>query len=124
MPEATDALRTEVAAQSISVVAVEPGAFRTNADPGFASEPVAEPILEYHDMLEPVRAVFVEMDGVQPGDPRRGAPSGDRGAALKSAAPPADPGQCGYDPVIETLQQTLANIRTNETRSCGADFST
>lgn len=69
----TDALRDEVAAQGISVLTVEPGAFRTNAYAGFANEPVEEPIPEYHDMLEQVRADFVAMDGVQPGDPRRGA---------------------------------------------------
>ena len=55
----TDALRDEVAAQGISVLAVEPGAFRTNAYAGFANEPVAEAIPEYHDMLEQVRATFV-----------------------------------------------------------------
>ena len=75
----TDTLRDEVAAQGISVLAVEPGAFRTNAYAGFANEPVAESISQYHDMLEQVRAAFVDMDGTQPGDPRRGVRAVDRG---------------------------------------------
>ena len=85
----TDTLRDEVAAQGISVLTVEPGAFRTNAYAGFANEPVTEPIPEYHDMLEQVRAAFVEMDGTQPGD---------------------------------TLEQTRADIRSNENLSRSADF--
>lgn len=54
----TDALRQEVAVYGVSVLAVEPGAFRTNAYAGFAGEPVAEAIPDYHDMLEQVRTAF------------------------------------------------------------------
>ena len=68
----TDALRRG-RPHGIYVLTVEPGAFRTNAYAGFANDPVVEPIPDYHDLLEQVRAAFVEMDGVQPGDPRRGA---------------------------------------------------
>ena len=118
----TDALRDEVATQGISVLAVEPGAFRTNAYAGFANEPVAESIPEYHDMLEQVRAVFVGMDGVQPGDPRRGAH-----AVIVAMAQDPPPrrlvlGNSGYDAVIDTLEKTLADIRMNETLSRSADF--
>jgi NAD(P)-dependent dehydrogenase (short-subunit alcohol dehydrogenase family) len=118
----TDALRDEVAAQGISVLAVEPGAFRTNAYAGFANEPVAEAIPEYHDMLEEVRAVFVEMDGVQPGDPHRGARAVI--AAMAQDPPPRRLvlGNSGYDAVIDALDQALADIRTNETLSRSADF--
>lgn len=118
----TDALRDEVAAQGISVLAVEPGAFRTNAYAGFANEPVAEAIPDYHDMLEQVRAAFVAMDGVQPGDPRRGARAVI--AAMAQDPPPRRLvlGNSGFDAVIDTLEQTLADIRTNETLSRSADF--
>ena len=118
----TDALRDEVATQGISVLTVEPGAFRTNAYAGFANEPVAEPIPEYHDMLEQVRTVFVGMDGVQPGDPLRGARAVI--AAMAQNPPPRRLvlGNSGYDAVIDTLQQTLTDIRTNETLSRSADF--
>lgn len=118
----TDALHDEVAAQGISVLTVEPGAFRTNAYAGFANEPVEEAIPVYHDMLEQVRAVFVGMDGVQPGDPQRGARAVI--AAMAQDPPPRRLvlGNSGYDAVIDTLQQTLADIRTNETLSRSADF--
>ncbi|MET0451943.1 MAG: SDR family NAD(P)-dependent oxidoreductase, partial [Mycobacterium sp.] len=120
----TDALRDEVAAQGISVLAVEPGAFRTNAYAGFANEPVAETIPQYHDMLEQVRAAFVEMDGAQPGDPRRGAR-----AVIEAMAQDPPPrrlvlGSGGYDAVIDALESNLAGIRTNETLSRSADFPT
>lgn len=120
----TDALRDEVAAQGISVMAVEPGAFRTNAYAGFANEPVEETIPVYHDMLEQVRAAFVEMDGVQPGDPHRGARAVI--AAMAQNPPPRRLvlGNGGYDAVIDGLEQTLVDIRANETLSRGADFPT
>ena len=118
----TDALRDEVAAQGISVLTVEPGAFRTNAYAGFTNEPVAEAIPGYHDMLEQVRATFVGMDGVQPGDPRRGAR-----AVLAAMAQDPPPrrlvlGNSGYDAVIDALEQNLADIRANERLSRSADF--
>lgn len=118
----TDALRAEVAGQGISVMAVEPGAFRTNAYAGFANEPITEPISEYHDMLEQVRATFVEMDGVQPGDPHRGARAVI--AAMAEDPPPRRVvlGNGGYDAVIAELEQTLAELRANEALSRSADF--
>jgi NADP-dependent 3-hydroxy acid dehydrogenase YdfG len=119
-----DALRDEVAEHGISVLAVEPGAFRTNAYAGFANEPVAETIPVYHDLLEQVRATFVEMDGVQPGDPRRGARAVI--AAMAQDPPPRRLvlGNGGYDAVIDAWEQNLVDIRANETLSRGADFPT
>lgn len=118
----TDTLRDEVAAQGISVLTVEPGAFRTNAYAGFADEPVAEPIPEYHDMLKQVQATFVGMNGVQPGDPRRGARAVI--AAMEQDSPPRRLvlGNGGYDAVIDTLEQSLADIRSSESLSRSADF--
>ena len=118
----TDALRDEVAPHGISVLTVEPGAFRTNAYAGFANEPVAEAIPGYHDMLEQVRAAFVEMDGMQPGDPRRGARAVI--AAMAQDPPPRRLvlGSSGYDTVIDTLEQTLDDIRMNQSLSRSADF--
>ncbi|MBB2992795.1 NADP-dependent 3-hydroxy acid dehydrogenase YdfG [Mycolicibacterium iranicum] len=120
----TDALREEVAGQGISVLAVEPGAFRTNAYAGFANEPVTETIPEYHDMLEQVRATFVEADGVQPGDPCRGARAVI--AAMAQDPPPRRLvlGNGGFDAVIDALEQTLIDIRASETLSRSADFPT
>ncbi|MFE0748115.1 SDR family NAD(P)-dependent oxidoreductase [Gordonia sp. NPDC058843] len=118
----TETLRAEVAAQGISVLAVEPGAFRTNAYAGFADEPVAEPISEYHEMLEQVREAFVEMDGVQPGDPRRGARAVI--AAMAQDPPPRRLvlGNGGFNAVTDTMEAALADIRANETLSRSVDF--
>lgn len=120
----TDALHDEVAPHGISVLTVEPGAFRTNAYTGFANEPVDEPIPDYHDMLEEVRATFVGMDGVQPGDPRRGARAVI--AAMAQDPPPRRLvlGNGGYDAVIDALEKNLADIRASETLSRSADFPT
>ena len=106
------------------MLTVEPGAFRTNAYTGFADEPVDEPIPDYHDMLEEVRATFVGMDGVQPGDPCRGARAVI--AAMAQDPPPRRLvlGNGGYDAVIDTLEKNLANMRANETLSRSADFPT
>lgn len=118
----TDALREEVAEQGISVLAVEPGAFRTNAYAGFAGEAVAESIPVYHDMLEQVRAAFIDMSGAQPGDPRRGARAVI--AAMAQDPPPRRLvlGNSGYDAVIDALEQNLDDIRSTETLSRSADF--
>ena len=118
----TDALRQEVGEHGISVLTVEPGAFRTNAYAGFASEPVAEAIPDYHDMLEQVRAAFIDMNGVQPGDPHRGARAVI--AAMAQDPPPRRLvlGNSGYDAVIDALEQNLDDIRSSETLSRSADF--
>ncbi|AFR49188.1 oxidoreductase [Gordonia sp. KTR9] len=118
----TEALREEVVAQGISVLAVEPGAFRTNAYAGFADEPVSEPIPEYHEMLEQIRAAFVDMDGRQPGDPRRGARAVI--AAIDQDQPPRRLilGSDGFDAVTDTLEAALTDIRANEDLSRDADF--
>jgi NAD(P)-dependent dehydrogenase (short-subunit alcohol dehydrogenase family) len=118
----TETLRNEVAAQGIAVLAIEPGATRTNAYAGFADEPVSEPIPDYHEMLEEVRATFVGMDGVQPGDPRRGAR-----AVITAMAQDPPPrrlvlGNGGFDAVVDTLEKALADIRSNETLSRETDF--
>lgn len=120
----TDALHDEVAPQGISVLTVEPGSFRTNAYTGFANEPVAEAIPDYHDMLEEVRATFIGLDGVQPGDPRRGARAVI--AAMAQDSPPRRLvlGNSGYDAVIDALEQTMSDIRANEILSRSADFPT
>ena len=120
----TDALRDEVAGQGISVLAVEPGAFRTNAYAGFADEPVAEPIPDYHEMLEQVRATFVEMDGKQPGDPHRGARAVIAAMEQDWSPPRLVLGNSGYDAVVDTLEQTLADIRASEKLSRSANFPT
>jgi NAD(P)-dependent dehydrogenase (short-subunit alcohol dehydrogenase family) len=118
----SEVLREEVAPLGIRVMTVEPGAFRTRAYAGFSEQPVEESITEYRSMLEEVRAAMIDQDGVQPGDPRRGAR-----AVLEAMAEDPAPrrlvlGSDGFDVVVSTLEDSLAEIRTHEALSRGADF--
>jgi NAD(P)-dependent dehydrogenase (short-subunit alcohol dehydrogenase family) len=118
----TEVLRHEVEPLGVKVLAVEPGAFRTKAYAGFAAEPVRESVEDYRPLLESVTATMVEQDGVQPGDPHRGADA--VVAAVSSADPPRRLvlGGAGYDRVVEGLEATLAEIRAHEAVSRGVDF--
>ena len=69
----TSVLRTEVEPLGIQVMAVEPGAFRTNAYAGFAEEPLLDNIDDYAPLLSSVRATMIAEHGHQPGNPARGA---------------------------------------------------
>jgi len=118
----TEVLRAEVAPLGIRVLAVEPGAFRTRAYAGFADEALQETITEYLPMLENVRKAMIDEDGNQPGDPRRGVR-----AVLAAMAQDTPPqrlvlGSAGFDAVVATLENTLADVRASETLSRGADF--
>jgi hypothetical protein len=64
------------------------------------------------------------MDGVQPGDPRRGARAVI--AAMEQHPPPRRLvlGNGGYEAVVDTLEQSLIDIRANEILSRSADFET
>ncbi|GGF43316.1 hypothetical protein GCM10007298_43720 [Williamsia phyllosphaerae] len=62
------------------------------------------------------------MDGVQPGDPRRGARAVI--AAMAQDPPPRRLllGHGGFDAVTTTLEAALADIRSNKTLSRTTDF--
>ncbi|QZT54835.1 SDR family NAD(P)-dependent oxidoreductase [Mycolicibacterium austroafricanum] len=118
----TGVLRDEVAPWGINVMAVEPAAFRTRAYSGFADEPVREPVSEYRALLQGVREAMIAQDGMQPGDPRRGAR-----AVLAAMAQDPPPhrlvlGGDGFDAVKAELEAALAELHENETLSRGADF--
>lgn len=118
----TEVLREEVAPFGIRVLAVEPGAFRTNAYAGFADEPITESVVEYRELLAEVRATMAAQDGAQPGDPRRGARA--VLAAMSQDPPPQRLvlGSEGFDVATSALERTLADLRRNETLSRNADF--
>jgi NAD(P)-dependent dehydrogenase (short-subunit alcohol dehydrogenase family) len=118
----TEVLREEVAPLGIRVMAVEPGGFRTRAYAGFADEPVTETIPEYRSMLEQVRQAFIDQNGVQPGDPMRGARAVI--AAMAQDRPPRRLvlGSDAFDTVVASMEENLADIRASENLSRGADF--
>ncbi|MGV0838332.1 SDR family NAD(P)-dependent oxidoreductase [Mycolicibacterium thermoresistibile] len=118
----SEVLRTEVAAHGISVMAVEPGAFRTRAYAHFADAPVRETVPEYQGIVEQVRAAMIHSDGAQPGDPHRGARAVI--AAMAQHPPPRRLvlGSDGFDQVVTTVEQMLADIQRNEALARGADF--
>jgi len=118
----TEALRREVEPLGIKVLAVEPGAFRTNAYAGFEDEPIGETIEAYQPMLAGIRAAFVADNGKQAGDPDRGAHAVIE--AMNSANPPERLvlGNAGYDAATAKLEATLAELRAHEKLSRGADF--
>lgn len=118
----TEVLREEVAAQGIRVLAVEPGAFRTRAYAGFADEPITEAVSEYLPMLEQVRQAFIDQNGVQPGDPMRGARAVI--AAMAQDRPPRRLvlGSDAFDNVISSMENALVDVRASESLSRGADF--
>ncbi|MGU3437515.1 hypothetical protein ACNHUS_31455 [Actinomycetes bacterium M1A6_2h] len=85
-------------------------------------EPVSEPIAEYHSLLAEVRAAFVGMDGVQPGDPHRGARAVIAAMAQKSPPRRLVLGNSGFDAVTDTLETAVKDIRSTEKLSRSTDF--
>ncbi|GAA2519934.1 SDR family NAD(P)-dependent oxidoreductase [Winogradskya humida] len=120
----TGSLRREVEPFGITVIAVEPGAFRTNAYAGFAGEPVNEGIADYEPLLTAVHTTMVEQDGHQPGDPAKAA----RAVidAVYAAQPPRNLvlGSAGFDRVTTHLDELVTGIRAGEQIARSVDFPT
>jgi NAD(P)-dependent dehydrogenase (short-subunit alcohol dehydrogenase family) len=118
----TEVLREEVAEFGIKVLAVEPGAFRTRAYAGFADEPLREAVDAYLPQLESVRKAMMDQDGSQPGDPVRGVSAVLEAMALESPPHRLVLGSGGFDAAVGSLEANLADIRSSESLSRGADF--
>jgi NAD(P)-dependent dehydrogenase (short-subunit alcohol dehydrogenase family) len=118
----TDALRHEVAPFGIKVLAVEPGAFRTNAYSSFADERVSETVDAYVPLIESIRSSMIGQDGRQAGDPYRGVRTVVE--AMNSASPPRRIvlGADGYEAVLGQLSEMTAELRAYEAASRSADF--
>lgn len=68
----SEALAAEVAPFGITVLIVEPGAFRTGLHRGDSMRQTT-PLTAYEDIVGPVRAQQAGFDGTQPGDPAKAA---------------------------------------------------
>ena len=68
----SEALAAEVKPFGLTVVIVEPGAFRTGFNTSGAIGS-SEPMPEYADQLDPLKETFENSDGQQPGDPAKAA---------------------------------------------------
>jgi NAD(P)-dependent dehydrogenase (short-subunit alcohol dehydrogenase family) len=80
----SEALAAEVRPFGITVLIVEPGAFRTGFNTSDAIG-TSSPLPAYQEQLEPLRASFADADGRQPGDPAKAA------AAIVTALAHDDP---------------------------------
>jgi NAD(P)-dependent dehydrogenase (short-subunit alcohol dehydrogenase family) len=118
----SESLRQEVEPLGITVMAVEPGAFRTKTDSAGYSRGAALVREDYEDTVGVLRDALVTMNGKQPGDPARGARAVVK--AVVSGHPPHRLvlGGLGFEQVTAKLQAMLSETRTWEDVSRGADF--
>lgn len=117
----TEALSKEVAHFGIRVTAVEPGPFRTDFS-GRSLKQTGTPLEAYADTVGARRKFVAQVDGKQPGDPRRAA------VAIVDLARLAHPplhlllGR----PVLEGFRQRLTDIHNEvdawESVTLGADY--
>lgn len=101
----SEALAEEVAPFGITVLIVEPGAFRTDLHRGDSMRHTA-PLPAYDDVVGPVRAQQAAFDGTQPGDPAKAAAS--IRAALATGRPPLrlPLGNDATDAILTHLDET------------------
>jgi NAD(P)-dependent dehydrogenase (short-subunit alcohol dehydrogenase family) len=117
----SEALASEVAPFGITVLIVEPGAFRTGLHrTGTRQE--ATPIPAYDDILGPVRVEQAGFDGHQPGDPAKAAAA--ILAALDADTPPLrlPLGNDAADAIATSLGSARTELSTWETVTRSTDF--
>jgi NAD(P)-dependent dehydrogenase (short-subunit alcohol dehydrogenase family) len=117
----SESLAEEVAHLGIKVTIVEPGPFRTR----FLSDRSArwsEPIPDYAQSVGKGREVLRQMDGKQPGDPKRAAQAILR--AVDAANPPSRLvlGRMAIEHVRATLRAELEELESWAELGAGADF--
>lgn len=116
----SESLAAEVRPFGITVLIVEPGAFRTGLQGG-AMHMSAE-LPAYADIVGPVRASMREVDGSQPGDPAKAAAA--IIAALDAEHPPLrlPLGADAADAITARLDGERADIAAWESVIRGTDF--
>lgn len=119
----SEALAAEVAPFGVTVLIVEPGAFRTAFNRSGVLQ-YSVPDDAYLPQLEPVRSALAGADGTQPGDPVRAA-----AAILTALDAPAAPlrlalGSDAAETVAESLDRSRAELTAWESVSRGTDFPT
>ncbi|TDE14993.1 oxidoreductase [Jiangella asiatica] len=116
----SEALAAELAPFGITVLIVEPGAFRTGLHGGAMRMSAVNPA--YDDVVGPVRAMQDGFDGAQPGDPAKAA------AAIRAALDAENPplrlplGNDAADAVDASLNRLRAEFDAWETASRGTDL--
>jgi NAD(P)-dependent dehydrogenase (short-subunit alcohol dehydrogenase family) len=116
----SESLAAEVEPFGITVLIVEPGAFRTGLQGGAMR--MSGELPEYADTVGQVRASMREVDGNQPGDPARAAAA--IVAALDAEHPPLrlPLGSDAADAIAARLDHDRADIAAWESVIRGTDF--
>ena len=117
----TEALAAEVAPFGIRVLAVEPGAFRTNLfGPGAAVLSAENPV--YADTAGATRRFVENGDGTQPGDPAKAAAAIRTALAAEQTPVRLPLGGDAVDGVVAHLDAVRAEVAAWEKVSRGTDF--
>ncbi len=118
----SESLRQEVQHLGITVMVVEPGAFRIKADSSGYSASTSPIHADYAGTVGVLRDALIAMNGTQPGDPQRAARA--VAQAVSSGKPPNHLvlGNLGFDQVVAKLEAQLAEVHAWEAVSRSADF--
>ena len=117
----TEALAAEVAPFGIRVLAVEPGAFRTNLfGPGAAVLSAENPV--YADTAGATRRFVENGDGTQPGDPAKAAAAIRTALAAEQTPVRLPLGGDAVDGAVAHLDAVRAEVAAWEKVSRGTDF--
>ena len=117
----TEALAAEVAPFGIRVLAVEPGAFRTNLfGPGAAVLSAENPA--YAETAGATRRYVESGDGTQPGDPAKAAAAIRTALAAEQTPVRLPLGGDAVDGVVAHLDAVRAEVAAWEKVSRGTDF--
>lgn len=119
----SEALYGEVAPLGIKVMAVEPGAFRTDFL-GRSGQEAKLHIADYRDTAGQARAYFANQDGKQPGNPRRGVEA--IVEAISASEPPRHLvlGKTALARYRKALQERAESLDRWQDVSNGVDFPT